>query len=201
MSQHEPIATCKEQTCDGCDVANRVHCHFSLVDWFKFIVVAVPPIILGAVGMFGMGTGWGIGYLLVLVGFFGFLEIRVMCSHCPHYAEPGNTLRCWANYGSLKVWKYRPGPMSVIEHVLFLGGLTVVYLVPVIFMVIAGYWVLLAVDAAALVAAAMVLRSRYCIQCMNFACTLNRTPQDVREAFFEKHPSVAEAWSINQRER
>ncbi|GAJ20475.1 unnamed protein product, partial [marine sediment metagenome] len=26
-----------------------------------------------------------------------------------------NTLKCWANYGSPKLWKYRPGPMSLNE--------------------------------------------------------------------------------------
>ena len=170
MSQVEPIATCREPTCQGCDVANRVHCHFALKDWFKFIVVAVPPIILGAIGVFGLGTAWGIGYLLALVGFFGFLEIRVMCSHCPHYAEPGNTLRCWANYGSPKLWKYRPGPMSAVEHALFLGGLAVVYISPMAVMVIIGYWVLLVVDVVAAAVFFMVLRARFCIQCMNFAC-------------------------------
>jgi hypothetical protein len=80
MSQIKPIATCREQTCQGCDVSTLVHCHFNLKDWFKFIVVAVPPIILGGISLFHLGTGWGIGYLLMLVGFFGLLEIRVMCS-------------------------------------------------------------------------------------------------------------------------
>jgi hypothetical protein len=48
-------------------------------------------------------------------GCFGLLEIRVMCSHCPHYAEAGRLLKCWANYGSPKLWAYRPGPMCRME--------------------------------------------------------------------------------------
>ena len=50
--------------------------------------------------------------IALCVGFFGFIETRVLCSHCPHYAEEGASLRCWANYGSPKLFKYRPGPMS-----------------------------------------------------------------------------------------
>ena len=190
----DPIATCKEKNCDGCEVASRVHCHFRISDWFKFIVIAVPPIIVGAVGAFGLGTAWGVAYLLVLAGFFGLLEIRAMCSHCPHYAEPGSTLKCWANYGSPKLWKYRPGPMSIGEHTLFLGGLALVYALPLLLLVILGWWVLLAIDAALTIVFVLVLRLRFCIQCMNFACTLNRTPQEVREVFWRKHPRVAEAW-------
>jgi hypothetical protein len=84
--------------------------------------------------------------------------------------------------------------MSYVEHVLFLAGLTMVYVVPMVFMAITGYWVLLVVDVALAAMFVMVLRARFCNQCMNFACTLNRTPPQVREAFFEKHPSVGEAW-------
>ena len=36
-------------------------------------------------------------------------------------AETGTkTLKCWANYGSPKLWKYRPGPMSLAEKTVFI---------------------------------------------------------------------------------
>jgi hypothetical protein len=45
-------------------------------------------------------NGWMlIPWLILIIGYFGFVEIRVMRSHCPHYAEEGGSLKCWANYG------------------------------------------------------------------------------------------------------
>jgi hypothetical protein len=40
----------------------------------------------------------------------------------------------------------------------------------------------------------MTLRIAFCSLCMNMACPLNVVPSPVREAFFQKNPSVAEAW-------
>jgi hypothetical protein len=34
----------------------------------------------------------------------------------------------------------------------------------------------------------------FCAQCMNFACPLNETGEDARQAFFERNPTVAQAW-------
>jgi hypothetical protein len=28
-------------------------------------------------------------WIATFVAYFGFIEIRVLCSHCPHYAEKG----------------------------------------------------------------------------------------------------------------
>lgn len=62
-----------------------------------------------------------------MIAFFGFIEIRVMCSHCPHYAESPTSLKCWANYGSPKLWQYRPGPMSLVEKAVFFIGFAIVW--------------------------------------------------------------------------
>jgi hypothetical protein len=73
-------------------------------------------------------NGWLlIPWLTMIIGYFGFIEIRVMCSHCPHYAESDSSLKCWANYGSPKIWKYRPEPMSFIEKAIFLGGFAIIW--------------------------------------------------------------------------
>ena len=68
---------------------------------------------------------------------------RVMCSHCPHYAEPGRTLRCSANYGAAKLWRYRPGQCLSSESFLFLGGLITIFVYPSASMLLGGQWFLL----------------------------------------------------------
>jgi len=127
-------------------------------------------------------------------GYFGLLEIRVMCSHCPHYAKEGSTLKYWANYGSPKLWTYRPGPMSLVERFWFFVGIVLIFVYPLVFMLIGSQWILLVLYLVTLISAAATLRLVFCSHCMNFACPLNATGEVARQTFFQLNPSVAKAW-------
>jgi len=120
-----------------------------------------------------------------------------MCSHCPHYAEPGGSLQCWANYGSPKLWKYRPGPMSGMEKAVFWGGFAAVWGYPLIFLLVGMQWFLFIVYVLSSLGFFMTLKISFCSQCMNFACPLNGVEDRVREDFFERNPVVAEAWGLD----
>jgi hypothetical protein len=117
-----------------------------------------------------------------------------MCSHCPHYAEPGKSLQCWANYGSPRLWKYRPGPMTGTEKFVFEAGLLLIFGYPLAFLLMGLQWFLLAIYLLTTVSFYVTLRHSFCSQCMNFACPLNLTNDQVRAAFFERNPIVARAW-------
>ena len=145
LDPRRPINTCVSDSCDGCPVENSLHCHFRSIDLIHFLSLSLPSLILGGAGIYRVGAWLLVPWIALMVGFFGFLEIRVMCSHCPHYAEPGNSLKCWANYGSPKPWTYRPGPMSLMEKLLFLGGLAAIWGYPVIFLLVGPQWPLLVV--------------------------------------------------------
>jgi len=135
LNPEKPIATCESSSCNDCPVDNIIHCHFKLKDLIHFLLIAFPPFLLGGAGIYHT-SGWLlIPWLFFVAAFFGFIEIRVMCSHCPHYAEPEKSLKCWANYGSPKFWKYRPGPMTVAEKMIFFGGLAVVWGYPLLFLI------------------------------------------------------------------
>ena len=108
-----PIATCRAADCADCPVADSIHCHFRPVDLAHFLLVCLPTFLVGGAGVLSVGLIPLLIWVAVFVAFFGFIEIRVLCSHCPHYTEKGSTLGCWANHGSPKLWKYRPGPMSI----------------------------------------------------------------------------------------
>jgi hypothetical protein len=131
----------------------------------------------------------------IIVAFFGFIEIRVMCSHCPHYAENGSSLGCWANHGSPKLWKYRPGPMSTTENLAFFGGLVVVWGYPVTFFIIGGLWFLLILYVFLTTSFFVTLKMFLCSKCINFACPLNGVPEKTRLKFFERNSSVGRAWN------
>ena len=119
-------------------------------------------------------------WVAILVVFFVFVEIRVLCSHCPHYAEDSRVLRCWANYGMPKVWPYRPGPMTWVEKAVLFAGFGAVWGTPLAVMVLHRRWFLFAVGAATTVGFFVLLGQVQCRRCINLACPLNRVPEPLR---------------------
>jgi hypothetical protein len=190
-----PLSTCQEASCEKCSVAGKVTCHFTQEQLVKFLALALPAFILGGIGTY-MYAWWAFAVFIALLPlYFGLLEIRVMCSHCPHYAEPSTkTLTCWANYGSPKLWKYRPGPMSFLEKVFFLLGMFTVFFIPALFMILDASYILLAVYVMYGVFGFTMLVTFLCTKCMNFTCPFNRTKAEVREEFCKHNPVVKEAW-------
>jgi len=194
---NKPIASCTSATCENCPAGNTLHCHFSRRDLMYFLFIAVPPFVIGGVGIYITHSWMLVPWLVMIIGFFGFIEIRVMCSHCPHYAEPDRSLRCWANYGSPKLWKYRPGPMTLMEKVVFWGGFISIWGYPLLFLLLGLQWFLLIVYVLFCAGFFIALRMFFCSQCMNFACPLNTVKYETRRLFFERNPDIAKAWGAD----
>ena len=190
-----PIATCEATDCTGCSIADSVHCHFCPADLVRFLLISIPAFLVGGAAVLSVGLAPLFIWVSIIVGFFGFAEIRVMCSHCPHYAEDGTTLGCWANHGSPKLWKYRPGPMSTTEYVVFFGGFVIVWGYPLAFFLVGGLWFLLGLYLLLTIGSFVVLKIVFCSKCINFACPLNGVPDEARILFFERNPSVGRAWN------
>jgi len=194
LDPKEPIATCDSGDCGTCTIGEEVHCHFDGSDLTVFFFAIAPWALTGAAGIWMFGVWWFAPWAALIVGHFGFAEIRVLCVHCAHYAKQGKSLRCWTSFGSPRLWKYRPGPMSAMEKAVFLGGLALVMAYPLVFLALGGRWLLLTFGALALIGFFVTLGHRFCSRCMNFSCPLNRVDEEVRSAFFELNPKVADAW-------
>lgn len=195
LDPNRPVHTCDKSTCDGCGLRGKLACHFGARQLLPFILCFLPVLITGVTALARVSLYAAAGWFACFGLYFGLVEIRVMCSHCPHYAEPGlKSLKCWANYGSPKLWKYRPGPMSAGEKAVFLGGLAVASLYPVPFAALSGSYGLLAIYFAFALLDAYMLRRFFCTRCFNFACPLNRVPESTREQFFACNPVVREAY-------
>ena len=188
----KPLSTCKEKDCEGCNVRGRIFCHFTPKKLLVFLSLGAPLMILGGICTF-LYSAWAFAaWVLVVLSYFCIFEIRALCSHCPHYAEPGlRSLKCWANYGSPKLWEYRPGPMKAWEKAVFIGGALLIFLFPIAAAVLRGVYVLPAASVVLIIAWIFVMGRFYCLRCMNFACPFNRVPQDVRDCFYRHNPIVA----------
>lgn len=197
LDPDKPIITCVSESCNDCSVADALHCHFSPKDLTHFLCIVLPSFLLGGAGIYNVSGSLLFLWVLMIIGYFGFIEIRVTCSHCPHYAEKGNSLKCWANYGAPKVWKYRPGPMSFMEKVIFIGGFTVIWGYPILFLLAGMQWFFLLVYVISVAGFFMTLRMFLCSRCMNFACPLNTVDENTRQEFFKQNPEVAKAWERN----
>ena len=189
-----PIATCDASNCGGCRVSDSIQCHFGPGDLFHFYLIFMPIPLVGGAGILAVGWVPLLIWIGLIVSFFGFIEIRVMCSHCPHYAEEGSTLKCWANYGALKLWKYRPGPMSRAENVVFFASLAAVFGYPLGFLAAGGQWYLLVLYVLVTSVFWVSLKRFLCSQCMNFACPLNGVSEPTRQLFWAQNPRDGKAW-------
>ena len=194
LEPEKPVATCKSESCNDCAIKNNIHCHFRLKDLIYFLFISIPPFLLGGVGIYYLNGWLLIPWLLIITAFFGFIEIRVMCSHCPHYAESPVSLKCWANYGAPKLWKYRPGPMTAVEKTIFFAGFAFVWGYPLPILYIGEQLILMLLYSIVTIGFFIVLTVFMCSQCMNFACPLNRVDKEVRSQFLDKNPDIGEAW-------
>jgi hypothetical protein len=116
-----------EAACEGCPLFERLKCRFDRGDLLHFLgmtgCVGIPAVL----GMVAGGYGWYLlGWAAIWLVFFGLWEIRILCSHCPYYAERGATLHCIANYGCPKVWRYHPEPISTPEKIQLMIGFVLV---------------------------------------------------------------------------
>ena len=195
LDANKPLHTCNEDNCETCNVRCDLYCHFGPKKLFAFLSLGFPFLVLSGIMTFRFSVWAFVPWILFSVSYFGLIEIRVMCSHCPHYAEPSlKFLKCWANYGSPKPWKYHPGPMSWIEKAVFFAGGLFVFLLPIIAAILSGNLILLAAFAVLITTGIFVMARFYCNKCMNFACPFNRVERTVREQFFKHNPIISDAW-------
>jgi hypothetical protein len=198
LDPKQPLYTCGSSNCEGCPVSKDLNCHFALKQLIRFLAIVLPPAVVGGYGIFIYKPLLIIVWISMFIIYFGFVEIRVMCSHCPHYAEPNlKSLKCWANYGIPKLWKYRPGPMSLMEKIIFSGGALIIFTFPIPLLILKSgisNLILLGVYIVLIITSFLLLKRYYCSQCINFACPLNNVDKETREKFFLKNKVVKDAW-------
>jgi hypothetical protein len=81
-------------------------CTHTKQDLFGFAALFLNIFIPFILGMIEGGHLYGIIIWLTLcIIFFGYVEALILCSHCPHYKEEGNTLGATLTGGFLRYLK------------------------------------------------------------------------------------------------
>jgi hypothetical protein len=220
MGNTNPYGICTwddEVECLDCELRFELGCRLDMSEFQFFIVNQIPNLTLAVFGLVLVrvvtGAWWPLiafGAACIVLWVLG-LETRVLCSHCPYWAEESKTLHCWALTGSPKIWRYRPGPLAAWEKATFLAFLSFLLVFPPI---AEGYaiWTMAADGAAFGVYALLgmvgvtlatiltgaqffyILKSRFCTRCVNFSCPLNHVPQAMVDTYLAHNPVMREAW-------
>ncbi len=158
---------------------------------FGFLVILIP-VVLGLVlaGLWIFLIVW----IIYAIFFLQVWENRILCSHCPYYGSEGRTLRCHANYGLFKLWKYNPAPMSHSEQAQMVIGVAIMIGFPFPLLFLSKQWVFLILASFGAIVLGAILFGWLCVQCVNFSCPFNRVPKDEVDAFLKEHPEMQKAW-------
>lgn len=206
----------EEKKCLDCELKEKLDCRWEkslLLRFYKGTSFAIIPAVLAFI-LVGLFVSWIplLVYLIFWIFFFGFFEIRVLCSHCPYYAEEGRILHCLANHGTIKVWKYHPEPINTFEKLGFLAGALFFVSFPLLteFIGIIIFWnqedklilililiVLAAVSLFGGIYFFYVLQRKICPKCINFSCPLNKVPKELVDAYLKRNPIMREAWETS----
>jgi len=200
------ICQVDEATCSTCSIHGKLMCKLEKMDSIKF---AVPFWMTVIIYFIGLGFGYKSGaidvgrIILYLVLFWGVLfsflliwENKVLCSHCPYYAiEEDSILKCYANFGFKKVWKYDPSPMSPSHKIQFLTGLFGAFMiVPAIELYFIQQYLILGLYLAAVVLWLISMHYWSCAKCPNFGCPFNVVPKFTRDDYLRRNPVMRKAW-------
>jgi len=183
------------EECNKCSIKGKLICHFHRKYLFSFIGLFVVFAITAFIGVIISGYGWFLlGWVSFWLFFFEIWEIRILCSHCPYYAEEGRVLHCIANYSSLKIWKYHPEPMNTSEKIQLIIGFIMLVGYPLIFLILDSQFIFLIISIMEIFIFFSFLLIKRCNKCVNFSCPLNRVKKEFIDTFLEKNPVMRKVW-------
>jgi hypothetical protein len=181
--------------CQACQTNGKLMCRFDEKDLLNFFMIILPFGVTATAGTIRAGYGWYLLLWLAYSLFFFFVwEARVLCRHCPYWAEEGTILHCHANYGVIKIWKYHPGPMNKWEKTQFVIGVLLWVGFPFPFLFLGQEYLLALIGVSAAVSGAFILRKNVCTRCINLSCPLNAVPKQLVDIYLRRNPDMQAAW-------
>jgi hypothetical protein len=201
LKENNPYHICTwdpDADCAHCENQGLLLCRMNYAGLIQFLLLVLNIFIPAIGGMILGGYAvYLISYAVFWIFFFGFLEIRILCSHCPFYAEKGFVLHCPANYGLPKLWKYHPEPMNRLEKAALLVCFAILFGYPLPFLILGRQYILLAITSNAMALWLFVMQRHVCSKCVNFSCPLNRVPKRVADNYLRRNDGLREAWEAS----
>jgi len=192
---YETCTVKDEKICESCTLQSQLKCRFKKPWLINFMIRAMLFMVPTGIGLVLADKLWALlVWVFFLAIFFTLWEIRILCSHCPFYAEDAPTLHCIANYGSPKVWKYHPEPMTTFEKVQLFIGFVIFGLWPIPWLILGGRYFFAIAAVVTLVIFFYYLIQRVCTKCVNFSCPLNRVPKPIVDRYLRKNEVMRKAW-------
>jgi len=190
------ICSCESEiNCKNCNDKEELNCRFSFAKLFQFYCLLLPFAITAVIGVRQSGySSYLLGWAIMAFVFFGFWEIYILCSHCPYYALKGYSIKCIANYGCPKFWRYQPGPISKSKKVQLVTGFIIMSGYPFIFMILGHQYIFFMISLFGLLFFFGGLLKFKCTKCVNFSCVFNRVPINKVNSYLKLNPVMAKAW-------
>ena len=191
--------------CHDCSVNGKLMCTFNIRDTIYFILpvlAAWSTLVLGIIKGFLTGKIdifvliiFSVGYVGYLIFFFQIWENKILCSHCPYYAfENDKRVKCYANYGIYKAWKYNPSPMTMSEKIQFLIGIILFAGIPLILFILIGLWTYFLISLFFTLIWVISMHFLSCSKCPNFSCPLNNVPKELVDDYLKHNSRMRIAW-------
>ena len=199
------ICQSDSQNCQICSVNGKLMCKFDIKDTIYFIVPVlsvwivcvagfIHGFISGGLNVFQLGF-LSVSYIGYLIFFFQIWENKILCSHCPYYAfEDETKVKCYANYGIHKAWKYNPAPMSRSEKIQFIISISIFAGYPLIFLLLAKLYIYLITSLILSIIWLVSMHFLSCSRCPNFSCPLNNVPKKVVDDYLRQNTVMRKAW-------
>ena len=201
LNPHNLCTWNDEADCENCLDKNLLFCKFDKKTLTAFLFLFLPFFAISFFALVVVGVLTGIWWLLIAYGalylaVFGFIETGILCRHCPYYARTGTNLKCIADCGCFRIWKYNPEPIKSWERAVMYGYYTIMTGLPVIGTAY-GIWYVathtqeysniallgmigLELSIVVSVITFLVCLSIYvCSRCVNFSCLFNTVEKPV----------------------
>jgi len=204
-AQTRKICVEEYSNCESCSVNGKLMCSFNIKDTICFVA---PVLSLWVTWILGLSIGFfsrkinltlliafSVGYIVYLIVFFQFWENKILCSHCPYYAfEEDKYVKCYANYGIHKAWKYNPAPMSSSEKIQFLISIALFAIIPLILFIIVELYIYFWISLVLSLIWFISMHFLSCSKCPNFSCPLNNVSKEVINEYLKRNSVMRKAW-------
>lgn len=203
--QTRNICNVNSLLCADCSVNGKLMCTFNIKDTIYFILPVIgvwTTLIMGIIYAFIVGKIYipfliifSVGYVGYVIFFLQVWENKILCSHCPYYAfEDERHVKCYANFGIYKLWKYNPAPMTTSEKIQFLIGIAFFVGIPLILFLIIGFYLFIGISLTLALVWVISMHFLSCSKCPNFSCPLNNVSKEVVNEYLKRNSVMRKAW-------